>query len=89
MLNRGTPDNWLAVIYIYIVARAHPWLYQHLVERFADDPDVRVILDRRMGERRNLAATRIFPNERRNSERRRSIPVADDLDTRSHYIVEV
>lgn len=33
--------------YLFIVSREHPLLHDYLCERFADDRNVRVILDRR------------------------------------------
>jgi len=77
------------VRYVFIVSRAHAWLYRHLVERFQDDPDVGVILDRRTGERRSTASVVEPVRERRRAERRRAVPTQDDLQVRSHYIVEV
>jgi hypothetical protein len=75
--------------HVFIVSRDHPWLYRHLVERFQDDPDVHVILDRRIAERRIAQSTAPQQSERRQKERRRAVPPEDDLRTRSHYIVEM
>ena len=44
--------------HLFIVGRPHPDLYGYLSREFAAEPDVRVMMDRREGERRN-------PNERR------------------------
>jgi hypothetical protein len=88
-LSGGAPENCVTVRYIYIVSRAHPWLYRHLVERFQDDPDVSVILDRRMTERRRRPTNGGFPGERRNAERRRPVSTEEDLRLHSHYIVEL
>jgi hypothetical protein len=62
-------------------------LYAHLVERFEHDPNVNVILDRRVMERRVAASA--VPGDRRRSDRRRAVSSEDDLRTRSHYIVEL
>ena len=74
--------------YIYVVSREHPWLYRHLLERFQDDPDVEVILDRRVAERRRLPSESP-PQDRRRKERRRPVVPEDDLRVHSHYIVEL
>lgn len=87
MSERTASENCITVRYVYVVSRGHPWLYRHLVERFHDDPDVMVILDRRMAERRKEPA-RHTP-ERRRAERRRPVSPDDDLRVRSHYIVEL
>ena len=84
-----TPQNCVTVRDLYIVSREHQWLYRHLVERFEDDPDVEVILDRRVSERRTQPSTPPPDQERRRSERRRPISPDDDLRVRSHYIIEL
>lgn len=73
--------------HLFIVSREHPWLYAHLRERFQDDSQVDVILDRRVAERRTTAVA--TPNERRKSDRRRALSQDEDLRVHSHYIVEV
>jgi hypothetical protein len=73
--------------HLFIVSREHPWLYAHLRERFEDDRDVDVILDRRVGERR--ATARQISYERRKADRRRPLSEDEDLRVRSHYIVEL
>jgi hypothetical protein len=53
-----------------IVPRTAPALFAYLKEKFADDPTISVIVDRRSGERRrrkDAPAT-----ERRRSDRRRA-----------------
>src|SRR5436305_2072424 len=89
MSSDRTPENCVTVRYLYIVSREHRWLYRHLVERFQDDPDVEVILDRRVGERRTEPTASPTAQERRRSERRRPISPDDDLRVRSHYIIEL
>ncbi|HET8577490.1 MAG TPA: hypothetical protein VFO18_10355 [Methylomirabilota bacterium] len=51
-----------------IVPRTAPALYAYLKEKFAGDPTVSVIVDRRTRERRQKAATPAA--ERRRAERR-------------------
>jgi hypothetical protein len=77
------------VRYIYVVSRDHPWLYRHLLERFQDDPDVDVVLDRRVAVRRSPQSVSPSSGERRQKERRRAISPDDDLRVHSHYIVEL
>ena len=76
------------VALVFVVSRAHAWVYRHLVERFHDDTNVQVILDRRIAERRREQATTKYPAERRKSERRRAVGPEEDLRIHSHYIVE-
>ena len=54
---------------LYVVDRTRQDIYQALTANFADAPDVKVILERRTGERRRLAAVATSP-ERRRGERR-------------------
>jgi hypothetical protein len=77
------------VRHLFIVSREHPWLYSHLLERFEDDPNVVVILDRRRGDRRRGPSDIPPASERRKADRRRAVPPGDDLRSRSHYIVEM
>jgi hypothetical protein len=89
MTNERASENCVTVHYVFIVSRDHAWLHRYLVERFNDDPDVEVILDRRVGDRRMQQSAVPTEHERRNHERRRAIPPQDDLRVRSHYIVEL
>ena len=69
--------------HLFIVSRHHTGLYTYLVERFQDDQNVEVIIDRRVEERRRGG---MAPGaERRAGERRRRQD--DDLNMRSHIIV--
>jgi hypothetical protein len=77
------------VRHLFIVSRNHPWLYAHLRERFEDDPNVEVIIDRRVRDRRLVPSTRETTSERRKGDRRRPLSPDEDLGVRSHYIVEV
>lgn len=82
-------DNHLTVRYLFVVSRGDPWLYRHLVERFENDPNVDVILDRRIGERRRAPKKSTDAPDRRRGERRRPVGAEEDLQVRSHYIVEL
>lgn len=66
------------VRYRFIVARDNAKLYEHLVRSFADVPDVQIILDRRLSERR-AARVRRMGRERRLRERRTDARVQEDL----------
>jgi len=65
--------------HLFIVSRHHPRLYDYLLERFQDDANVEVVLDRR--------AARGQPDERRADDRRQQRSPDDDLNLRSHLIV--
>ncbi len=54
--------------YVFVVRRSQTDVYKMLKERFARDPDVRVVWDRRVGERRNRR--RPVGRDQRRAERR-------------------
>ncbi len=54
--------------YVFIVRREQPEVFGTLLEHFAHDRDVRVVWDRREGERR--AASTDYAQERRRHDRR-------------------
>ena len=64
--------------YLFVVSRQHSALYELLVERFQDDKNVEVILDRR-------ATTRKSAGQYGADERRRR--PENELGLRSHLIV--
>jgi hypothetical protein len=70
---------------LVIVSREHPDLYVYLRDRLAADPDVEMILDRRLGERRG--AQRPSHAQRRQRDRRSRPDVDADLRVRSHVII--
>jgi hypothetical protein len=63
--------------YLFVVSRQHQYLYELLVERFQDDKNVEVVLDRR-------AATRASPEDPTTERRRRP---QNELGVRSHLII--
>lgn len=75
--------------YIFVVSREHRQLYEHLVQQFGDDLNVRVILDRRHGDRRRRDSRHpASATERRWRLDRRKRPSADEeLKFRSHTII--
>ncbi len=68
---------------LFIVARGNPVLYEDLAQQFAHEKNVEIILDRRLGERRQRVQAHAF--ERRRAERRRQPGLDDEL--RSHGFV--
>jgi hypothetical protein len=82
-------EGAVVVRHLFIVSRQHPWLYAYLLERFEGDPNVTVILDRRLSDRRIASSAFPTQRERRVTDRRRAAPPEDDLRIRSHYIVEL
>lgn len=64
--------------YLFVVSRQHPQLYELLVERFQDDRNVEVILDRRAGRTAHAGAY--------GAGDRRQRP-EDELNLRSHLII--
>ena len=73
--------------YLFIVSLRHPALYDHLLERFSDDPNAQVILDRRRGERRRVAIS--VARELRRADRRQSPDVGEELRRRSVFVVTI
>ena len=64
--------------YLFVVSRQHSALYELLVERFQDDKNVEVIVDRRATRRRSA--------EQYEADDRRRRP-QNELSVRSHFIV--
>jgi hypothetical protein len=62
------------VIYSVIPEELAPELYDRLVEYYKDDPNVKVIIDRRKSERRARAATESSEQRARRDRRRSRIP---------------
>jgi len=77
--------------HVYVVGREHRDLYEVLTKQFASDGNVRVVLDRRVGERRRVQADDApFETERRQRSDRRIRPSVDEeLKSRSHAIVSL
>ena len=71
--------------YLYIVARTQPGLYEEIADRFADDPKVTVIFDRRDDERKAA----VTAAQRRMRDRRRNDEVQEWLRDRSYAVVTV
>jgi hypothetical protein len=72
---------------ILVVARTQQGLYEYLCQDFAEDPDVRVVIDRRRGERRQRGE--IWTAERRQNERRTRPALEQKLQSVGFAIVRV
>ena len=70
---------------MFIIARRHPELYDYLSTRFADDPNVTVVLDRRLTPRRRRALPAAA--ERRRVDRRSRPEVDEQLRATSLAVV--
>ena len=81
---RQTIDKPMAR-HLFLVSRHEGRLYEYLLERFRDDGNVEVILDRRRGERRRRPHDQ--SPDRRSSERRTRREVDLELQVRSHVIL--
>jgi hypothetical protein len=81
---RQTIDKHMAR-HLFLVSRREARLYEYLLERFRDDGNVAVILDRRRGERRRVTTNQV--PERRRSDRRTRREVDLELQVRSHAIL--
>jgi hypothetical protein len=73
--------------YIFIVSLRHRALYDYLLQRFSDDPNAQVILDRRRGERRQ-AEIPVVPEHRR-ADRRQRPDLSGELRRRSVAVVTI
>jgi hypothetical protein len=71
--------------HLFLVSRREPRLYEYLVDRFRDDANVEVILDRRRGERRSRSGHQ--GPERRRADRRFRREIDAELQVRSHVIL--
>jgi tetratricopeptide (TPR) repeat protein len=82
-LDRSEPEL-RALGHLVIVARPHVNLYDYLRQKFADDPDVHIVLDRRQYQRRHDAEA--VDAERRAAERRQ-VGIDQALRTRGVAVV--
>jgi hypothetical protein len=62
------------VIYSVIPEELAPELYERLVEYYKDDPNVKVIIDRRKSERRERGETEHSEQRARRDRRRSRVP---------------
>jgi hypothetical protein len=73
--------------HLFLVSRQEGRLYEYLLERFRDDGNVEVILDRRRGERRRQTSAHGQEPDRRRSDRRTRREIDLELQVRSHVIL--
>jgi hypothetical protein len=73
--------------HIFVVALPHRALYDYLLQRFSDDPNAQVILDRRRGGRRMAEISVVL--ERRRADRRQQRDVSEELRRRSVAVVTI
>jgi len=73
--------------HIFVVSVQHPALYDHLLQRLADDPNAQVVLDRRRIER--PSGRTAVARERRQAERRQRPDVSEELRRRSVAVVTI
>jgi hypothetical protein len=87
MANRLDVDD--VTRHLFIVSREQPDLYSYLAKEFSEEPDVRVIFDRRQGERRRQPRRPVLPTERRQSDRRANGDLGRRLATLGYAFVRV
>ena len=76
--------------HLFIVSRQQADLYSYLAREFGEEPDVRVILDRRQGERRRHADRRdAARDDRRQADRREKVSIGTQLSTLGYAFVRV
>jgi hypothetical protein len=73
--------------HLFIVARREPDLYTYLLREFSTESDVRVIVDRRVGERRTGAGTP--QTERRRGDRRAHSHISRQLSSLGYAFVRL
>jgi hypothetical protein len=71
--------------HLFLVSRHEARLYEYLLDRFRDDGNVEVVLDRRRGERRRRPHGQ--GPDRRGADRRIRQEVDLELRIRSHVIL--
>ena len=74
--------------HLFIVSRQQPGLYSYLSREFTGEPEVRVILDRRLGERRQQEMGRTREaSDRRHADRRGDTAVRAELNSLGYAFV--
>jgi hypothetical protein len=85
LADRGAQRLRKMARYLYVVSRRDVTLFSYLKDRFADDANVVVVLDRRYGERRQRSEPPSV--ERRERDRRMHPEVDVELQMNSHVII--
>lgn len=81
----SAPPAGTTVRGLIIVSRDQPELWKALTQEFGQSQEIRVLLDRRYGERRKQE--RPSASERRSIERRGLTRIEDDLRFRQYVLV--
>ncbi len=91
MTDPGKSDRNDAVSqHLFIVSRQQPQLYSYLSQEFSKEPDVRVILDRRQGERRQHMDRRAAETrDRRHTDRRDNEEAGDQLSSLGYAFIRL
>jgi hypothetical protein len=76
VLKEGLPDADSSIGFVIVVARNRPDLFEQISEEWLSVPRVRVVLDRRRGDRRTRG-TEVYA-DRRHGDRRASSSLIDD-----------
>jgi hypothetical protein len=72
---------------LFIVSTRRADLYAKLMVALGSEPSVEVLLDRRLGQRRSVAAA--APSERRRADRRRREAIDAEIRDRGWAVVKV
>jgi hypothetical protein len=77
--------------HLFIVSRQQPDLYSYLLREFSEEADVRIVLDRRYGERRQPRERRNggADDDRRLNERRAQTDINSRLATLGYAFVRI
>ena len=76
--------------HLFIVSRRQPELYSYLSREFSEEAEVRVILDRRQGERRRPRDRQTDDTmDRRHSDRRGNTAVGGQLSSLGYAFVRL
>ena len=75
--------------HLFIVSRQQPELYSYLSQEFSEEPDVRVILDRRHGERRQVDRRAAETRDRRHTDRRGNEEAGDQLSALGYAFIRL
>ena len=76
--------------HLFVVSRQQPDLFSYLAREFSSEADVRVILDRREGDRRSQGERRATPRgDRRNTDRRALGEVSGQINSIGYAFIRV
>jgi len=81
----NVPPKGSMVRGLIIVARDQPDLWRTLIQEFGQSQDIRILLDRRQGERRK--GNQFYAPDRRGVDRRSLPRIEDDVRSRQYVLV--